>query len=114
MALKDYIEEDSIKILMNTDEFAEIADYISADGDVLEATVREDILTFSKFSSSNKESSVSDERRFYFSAEFQPRIGDHIEVSGVKWKILPPIKREATLWIITVVKSARRNGARTF
>ena len=111
MALKDYIADDAKKILMNTDEFAENAEYIRSDGSSINVVVREDTLAFSNVSKTNV---VSDERRFYFSADFQPMIGDYLKIGGIHWKIIPPTNREIGLWIVTVVKSARKNGVRKF
>ena len=114
MALKDYMADDAKKILMDTNEFAENAEYIRSDGSISNVIVREDILTFDNLSKTKKESTVSDERKFYFSADFQPLVGDYLKVGGVHWKIIPPTNREAGLWIVTVVKSARKNGIRKF
>ena len=114
MALKDYMADDAKKILMDTNEFAENVEYIRSDGSISNVIVREDVLTFDNMQKKGGSNTVSNERRFYFSADFQPMVGDYLKIGGIHWKIIPPTNREAGLWIITVVKSARKNGVRKF
>ena len=116
MSLKDYIQEDAKNILMDVSEFAQPATYIKEDGTQILVTVREDTYENS-LSNPTKlkgafENVVADKRRFYFSSTFQPIVGDYIIIDNIKFKIIPPIKKDADLWVLTLIKSARKNGLR--
>jgi len=117
MAFKDYMKTDAKKVLMDTDEFAVPAIYHKANNTDINVVVRMDLSLNAAQSPSSKLKSVEKnviekKRTFYLSSSFQPLTGENITIENEKYKIVPPIQREAGLWIITVAKSGRKIGIR--
>lgn len=117
MAFKDYVRSDAKKVLMDTEEFATPAIYHKTDGTDIGVVVRMDLSLNVAQSPNSKlrsvEKNVIEKRKtYYLSSDFQPLIGDNITIENEKYKIVPPIQREAGLWIITVTKSGRKIGIR--
>ena len=118
MAFKDYMKSDAKKVLMDINEFAVPAIYHKNDGTNISVIVRMDLNTNAAQNPNSKlrsvEKNVIEKRRtYYLSSDFQPLVGENITIENEKYKIVPPIQKEAGLWIITVAKSGRKIGIRS-
>jgi len=110
------MDADAKSILMDVSELAQPSVYTKKDGTTHNVQVREEKYEFDLNHPMKIRSvglnDVADKTTLYFTASFKPLVGEKLMFNGSSWTIVPPVIKEVGIWIINVVKSSRKNGAR--